>query len=59
MKSERTLTIFILEEYYCTRMDELVNEERFDDSNSIFQEFIVDCGNDNEWIFLEDLTNVF
>jgi hypothetical protein len=40
-------------------MDELVNEERFDDSNSVFQEFIVDCGDDDEWIFLEDLTNVF
>lgn len=59
MKSERTLTIFILEEYYCTRMDELVNEERFDDSNAVFQEFVVDCEDDTEWIFLEDLTNVF
>ena len=59
MTPDRTLTIFILEEYYCTRMDELVNEERFDDSNAVFQEFVVDCENGHDWIFFEDLTNVF
>jgi hypothetical protein len=38
-------------------MDELFEQERFDDSNSIFEEFVVPH-QDVKWIFLEDLTNV-
>ena len=51
--------IGIIEDYYCSRMDELVELERFDDSNSIFQEFVVESFEGQKWYFLEDLTNVF
>lgn len=54
---DRDRTIFLIEEYYCSRMDELFEQERFDDSNSIFEEFVVPH-QDVKWIFLEDLTNV-
>jgi hypothetical protein len=55
----RSIMIGIIEDYYCSRMDELVELERFDDSNSIFQEFVVESFEGQKWYFLEDLTNVF
>lgn len=54
---QREYNIFVLEEYYCNRMTELVENEQFDDSHAIFEEFVVD-EEPSEWIFLNDLTNV-
>jgi hypothetical protein len=58
-ESDRNLNLYILEEHHCSRMDELVSEERFEDSNAIFQEMCLDSYKNNEWIFLNDLTNVY
>jgi hypothetical protein len=57
-KEDYDLTIHIIEEYYCSRMSELVDEERFDDSDAIFNEFVLNSKNPTEWTFVEDLTNV-
>jgi hypothetical protein len=54
----RDKTITIIEEFYCDRMTELVDEERFDDSNAIFEEFIVNEEEPVEWLFLEDISDV-
>jgi hypothetical protein len=50
--------ITAIEEFYCDRMTELVDEERFDDSNAIFEEFIVNEEEPVKWLFLEDITDV-
>lgn len=55
---DRLYTIGVLEDYYITRMDELVENECFDDSNALFEEFVVDEQEPDEWMFLNDLTNV-
>ena len=55
--TDKELNIYILEDFCCTRMDELVEEDRFEDSNAIFQEFMFDC-NQKDYFFLEDLTTV-
>jgi hypothetical protein len=54
----RDNTITAIEEFYCDRMTELVDEERFDDSNAIFEEFIVNEEEPVEWLFLEDISDV-
>ena len=46
-----------IEEFYMDRMSYLVDQEQFDDSHAIFEEFVVD-EEPSEWIFLNDLTNV-
>lgn len=55
---DRLYTIGIIEDYYITRMDELVEKECFDDSNALFEEFVVGEQEPDEWMFLNDLTNV-
>tara|TARA_R110000868_G_scaffold223073_1_gene474883 strand:- start:1174 stop:1365 length:192 start_codon:yes stop_codon:yes gene_type:complete len=57
--NDRDYSIFLLEQFYCERLEELVEEERFDDSNSIFQEFVVNKQEPEEWVFVEYLNNVF
>ena len=47
-----------IENYYCDRMTELVDQERFDDSNAIFEEFVVNEEEPVNWLFLEDITDV-
>jgi len=54
---DRLYSIGVVEDYYIARMDELVEQELFDDSNALFEEFVID-DEPNEWIFLNDLTNV-
>lgn len=51
-------SVYLLEEFYCRRMEELVEEERFDDSNSIFEEFVVNSDEPEEWLFLEYIKDV-
>jgi hypothetical protein len=55
---DRFYSIGIVEDYYIARMDELVEQELFDDSNALFEEFVVDGEEPEEWVFLDDLTNV-
>jgi len=54
---DRLYSIGVVEDYYIARMDELIEQELFDDSNALFEEFVID-DEPNEWIFLNDLTNV-
>ena len=55
--TDKELNIYIIEDFCCTRMDERVEEDRFDDSHAIFQECMFD-GDKKDYFFLEDLTNV-
>lgn len=54
----RFYLIGVVEDYYISRMDELVEQELFDNSNALFEEFVIDGSEPEEWIFLNDLTNV-
>jgi hypothetical protein len=53
-----TNTITAIEEFYCTRMIDLVDENRIDDSNAIFEEFIVDEEEPVEWLFMNYISDV-
>lgn len=55
---DRFYSIGVVEDYYISRMDELVEQELFDDSNALFEEFVIDGGEPEDWMFLNDLTNV-
>lgn len=39
-------------------MEELVDQEKFDDSNAIFEEFVIDDEEPDEWIFLDYIKDV-
>ena len=54
----RDTIITSIEDFYCSRMTELVDENKLDDSNAIFNEFIVDEKEPVEWLFLEDISDV-
>ena len=56
--NDKDYSIYLIEEFYCSRMEELVNEERFDDSNAIFEEFVVNYEEPEEWMFLEYIADV-
>ncbi len=58
LENSRDLNIYLIEEFYCDRMEKLVDLERFDDSHAIFEEFVVDGENPEKWFFMNDLTNV-
>jgi hypothetical protein len=49
--NEKEYSIFLIEENYCNRLESLVEEERFDDAHSIFEEFVVD-EEPSEWLFI-------
>jgi hypothetical protein len=51
-QAERNWSIYQIEEFYCNRMEYLVDEERFDDSHSIFEEFVVDGKEPEEYVFI-------
>lgn len=51
-QSDRNWNIYQIEEYYCTRMEYLVDLERFDDSHAIFEEFVVDGKESEEYLFM-------
>lgn len=50
---EREWCIHHIEEFYCNRMSELVDMEKFDDAHSIFEEFVVNGEEPEEYVFLE------
>jgi hypothetical protein len=51
-QSERNWNIYQIEEFYCKRMEYLVDKEQFDDSNAIFEEFVVDGEEPEEYVFM-------
>jgi pentatricopeptide repeat protein len=51
-QTEKDLTIYEIEEFYCNRMEYLVNLEEFDDAHSIFEEFIVDGEEPEKYVFI-------
>ena len=56
--STKELNLFFIEEFYCERMSELVEDSRYEDSDAIYKEFTIDSEDPDEWMFIEDLTNV-
>ena len=48
-----------IESHWNNRMCELVNEDRFDDSDALYLEFVVDGEEPDDWMFVEDLNVVF
>lgn len=56
--TDKNYSVYLMEEFYCQRMEELVEEERFDDSHSIFEEFVVDSHEPGDWLFLEYIEDV-
>jgi hypothetical protein len=57
-QEEKNLSIYNIEEFYCNRMEYLVDEERFDDSHAIFEEFVVDGEEPEEYIFITYHENI-
>lgn len=55
---DRDHSIYLIEEFYCSKMESLVDEERFDDAHSIFEEFVVDSEEPLEWTFMPFLEDV-
>jgi hypothetical protein len=51
-QAERNWNIYQIEEYYCNRMEYLVDNDRFDDSHAIFEEFVIDGVEPEEYIFM-------
>jgi len=51
-QAERNLSIYQIEEFYCNRMQYLVNKEHFDDSHAIFEEFVVEGEEPEEYVFM-------
>lgn len=47
-----------IESYWNTRLCDLVNEDRFDDADALYAEFVIDSVEIDEWMFLEDLDAV-
>lgn len=57
-QEEKNLSIYNIEEFYCNRMEYLVDKERFDDSHAIFEEFVVDGEEPEEYIFITYHENI-
>lgn len=55
---DRNYMIHLTEEYYCKRMGELVDLCRFNDSDAIFSEFVVNGQEPEEWFFATYLSDV-
>jgi hypothetical protein len=51
-EERRNWNIYHIEEFYCNRMEHLVDQEQFDDAHSIFEEFVVDGKEPEEYIFM-------
>jgi hypothetical protein len=50
-EEDRKWNIYQIEEFYCSRMEYLVDLERFDDSHAIFEEFVVNGNEPEEYYF--------
>jgi hypothetical protein len=47
-----------IESYWNTRLCDLVNEDRFDDADALYAEFVLDSLVPDDWMFMEDLNAV-
>lgn len=56
-KQQQKQQIDNLEAYWSERMCELVTDDRIDDSDALFLEFVVDGEEPSEWVFLEDMSD--
>jgi|DEB0MinimDraft_10_1074344.scaffolds.fasta_scaffold232241_1 hypothetical protein len=50
--------IIDLEAYWSGQMCVLVSDDRIDDSDALYQEFVVDGEEPSEWIFLEYVNDI-
>lgn len=50
--------IIEIEAFWNNRMCELVTEDRLDDSDALYLEFVVDGEEPNDWMFVEYLNGV-
>jgi hypothetical protein len=48
-----------VEDFYIERMQFLVDNEQFDDSDALFREFVVDSEEPDEWIFINNISDEF
>ena len=47
-----------IEEFYMGRLGYLVESQRFNDADAIFEEFVIDGEEPSEYLFISDMTNV-
>lgn len=52
-QAEKNLNIYHLENFYCSRMDYLIDLQEFDNAHAIFEEFVVDNDEPSEYFFLK------
>lgn len=50
--TEKQWSIYQIEEFYCNRMEYLVDNEKFDDAHCIFEEFVVNDEEPEEYMFM-------
>jgi hypothetical protein len=58
LSTDKDYTIYLIEENYCHRLEVLVEEELFDDAHSLFEEFVIDSEEPEEWLFIPYFKNV-
>ena len=46
-----------IEEFYMGRLGDLVENQRFNDADAIFEEFVIDGEEPSEYLFISDMTN--
>ncbi len=51
-QAERNWNIYQIEEFYCNRMEYLIDLEEFDNAHCIFEEFVVDGEEPEEYVFI-------
>lgn len=49
--------IINVDHYFIDRMLYLSNQNKFKDADSIYEEFIIDGHETEQWLFIEDLTD--
>lgn len=57
-QAEKNWNIYQIEEFYCNRMEYLVDREEFDNAHSIFEEFVVDSQEPEEYVFIPYHENI-
>jgi hypothetical protein len=56
--NKKRCNILELESFWSNRMCELVSDDRFDDSNALYLEFVVDNNEPEDFMFLEYLNGL-
>jgi len=58
MNQTKRNIIIELEAFWNNRMCQLVSEDRLDDSDALYLEYVVDGEEPNNWLFLENLSGI-